>query len=78
MAKNVKISKELEERINFLKFELENGIASVRGNLLSGRTFSADETLRSLQEKLHQLFPFQYGSEMDNKGYSDKKVYLGK
>jgi hypothetical protein len=68
------LSEGLEELTNFLKFELENELRHIRGLIIDGKIVLADERLQALQEKLHQKFPFRYGSEMDAKGYSDLKV----
>jgi len=78
MVNKTKVSKELEERINFLKFKLVTRIAYIRQDLSEGKVFSAMERLIELQKEFNKLFPFRYGSEMDERGYSDKKVYLGK
>jgi hypothetical protein len=77
MGKKTKQQQRLEENINFLKFDLTNGLALIRGQVRSGKVFDADKTLEELQTKFGQLFPFRYGSEMDTKGYSDGKVLKG-
>jgi hypothetical protein len=77
MAMKSKEEKAIEEIVQFLKFDLANELALIRGHLGSGKIILADKELEELQKKLYQKFPFRYGSEMDAKGYSDLKVLFG-
>ena len=77
MAKKTKRQQRLEEKINFLKFDLSNGLDFIQKELEAGKVISAYERFKALKQKFFLTFPFRYGSEMDAKGYSDEKVFNG-
>lgn len=70
------VKKATDDLVQFLKFDLENELRTIRGLIIAGRNVEANGLLEKLQEKLHKKYPFRYGSEMKTED-SDIKVLLG-
>ena len=66
-----------KEKINFLKYDIPNALRGARALIREGKVIVADEIINELGLRFRVLFPFKYGSMMDEEGYSDEGVIEG-
>jgi len=63
-----------QQKIDFLKFEHNNNLKTIKSMIKNGKIVDAYLSLEEVIKRYCEMFPFEYGSEMDRKGYSDEKV----
>jgi len=66
--------KNREEKRLFLKFTMRQALDNIRIALLQGKIIMVYEELMQIREEFARVFPFRYGTDMEDEDYKEEEV----